>query len=147
MFMWSFLNRCSDFLFLFFAIRKKQIQMASLKADEGSALLKMRQFIWMPSYDLRTSNLSPDFLQSLQYNIESMSSVPCHQLQKCLKPYWQYPHRVATKHYFESTVPKADHPSMFGRSFHKKCRNFPSKFTLAIALFCFSARGLCITLL
>lgn len=35
--------------------------MTSFEADEGSALLKMRKFIWMPSYELRTLNLSPAF--------------------------------------------------------------------------------------
>lgn len=35
--------------------------MTSFKADEGSALLKIRPFIWMPSYELRTLNLSPAF--------------------------------------------------------------------------------------
>lgn len=35
--------------------------MTSFKADEGSVLLKMRQFIWMPSYELRALNLSPAF--------------------------------------------------------------------------------------
>lgn len=45
--------------FFFLVLGEKQIQITSFKADEGSALLKMRQFVWMPSYELRSLNLSP----------------------------------------------------------------------------------------
>lgn len=108
--------------------------MMSFKADEGSAFLKMRQFIWMPSFDLRTLNLSP--ASAIEHRVLVLSQTLHFYIFTGAMPASAGTLELSDSAFMEqqasTEILKAlfqMDPATFGRTSHNTCRKFPSKFT------------------